>query len=185
VTTETPDPKISDLNAEGKTAPVENVSGAQLASQVSDLTAERDQLAREKAELQDMLLRRQAEFDNYRRRSEKDRSEFAQYAGMEFVREILPVLDNFELALKADPTAKEYAKGIEMIHQRMSDTLKKMGLEPIETSGASFDPHVHQAVEKVHTEDATDNSILGEFQRGYQFKGKLLRPSMVKVAVRS
>lgn len=164
--------------------PVENVSGAQLASQVSDLTAERDQLAREKAELQDRVLRLQADFDNFRKRSEKDRSDFAQYAGMEIVRDILPVLDNLELALKADPSSKDYAKGVEMIYDRMASALKKLGLEPIDTAGAKFDPHVHQAVEKIQTEDAEDHTVLDDFQRGYKFKGKLLRPSMVKVAVR-
>ena len=71
-----------------------------------------------------------------------------------------------------------------MIYSRLTDVLKKLGLEPIETAGKSFDPHIHQAVEKVQTADAEDNSILGEFQRGYHFKGKLLRPSMVRVAVR-
>ncbi len=131
------------------------------------------------------MLRLQAEFDNFRKRSEKDRSEFAQYAGMEMVREILPVLDNFELALKADASGKDYVKGVEMIYDRMASTLKKMGLEPIDTAGAKFDPHVHQAVEKVQTEDAEDHTVLSDFQRGYKFKGKLLRPSMVKVAVRA
>jgi molecular chaperone GrpE len=163
---------------------VESVAPAELAGQVANLTAERDQLVREKSDLQDRVLRLQAEFDNFRKRSEKDRSEFAQYAGMEIVREILPVLDNFELALKADASGKDYVKGVEMIYDRMASTLKKMGLEPIDTTGAKFDPHVHQAVEKVQTEDAEDHTVLSDFQRGYRFKGKLLRPSMVKVAVR-
>jgi molecular chaperone GrpE len=165
-------------------AAVENVSGAELAGQVANLTSERDQLIREKSEMQDRVLRLQAEFDNFRKRSEKDRAEFAQYAGMEIVREILPVLDNFELAIKADTTGKDYVKGVEMIYDRMASTLKKMGLEPIDTTGAKFDPHLHQAVEKVQTEDAEDHTVLSDFQRGYKFKGKLLRPSMVKVAVR-
>ena len=164
--------------------PVENVAHVQLSSQVSDLTAERDRLVKEKSELNDRVLRLQAEFDNFRKRSEKDRTEFAQYAGMEMVREILPVLDNFELALKADSSGKDYAKGVEMIYDRMASSLKKMGLEPIDTTGALFDPHLHQAVEKVQTEDAEDHTVLSDFQRGYKFKGKLLRPSMVKVAVR-
>jgi molecular chaperone GrpE len=165
-------------------SPVENLSGVQLASQVSDLTAERDQLAREKSELQDRVLRLQADFDNFRKRSDKDRSDFAQYAGMEVVRDILPVLDNLELALKADPSSKDYAKGVEMIYDRLASALKKLGLEPIDTAGAKFDPHVHQAVEKIQTEDAEDHTVIDDFQRGYKFKGKLLRPSMVKVAVR-
>ena len=162
---------------------VEDVSGVQLASEVTDLTAERDQLAREKADLQDRVLRLQAEFDNFRKRSERDRADFSQYAGMETIREILPVLDNFDIAIKTETQDKHYSKGIELIHQKMVDSLKKLGLEPIETAGQAFDPHIHQAIEQVPTSDAADNQILSEFQRGYRFKGKLLRPSMVKVAV--
>jgi len=164
---------------------VEDVSGVQLASEVTDLTAERDQLVREKAELQDRVLRLQAEFDNFRKRSERDRSEFSQYAGMETIREILPVLDNFDIALKTETQDKHYSKGVEMIHQRMVESLKKLGLEPIETAGEKFDPHIHQAIEQVQTSEAPDHTVLSEFQRGYRFKGKLLRPSMVKVAVHS
>jgi molecular chaperone GrpE len=155
-----------------------------LAGEVAALTAERDQFAKGKAELHDRVLRLQAEFDNFRKRSEKDRSEFAHYAGMELIRELLPVLDNFELALKTECASKDYAKGVEMIYQRMADTLKKAGLEPIEAAGKPFDPHVHQAVERVPTDEAPEDTVLSEFQRGYMFKGKLLRPSMVKVAVR-
>jgi molecular chaperone GrpE len=163
---------------------VENVSAAQLAAQTAELAAERDRLMREKSEVTDRLLRLQAEFDNFRKRTEKDRSEFVQYAGMEVVRELLPVLDDLERALKADSSSKEYAKGVEMIYSRMANILSKLGLEPIESAGAKFDPHVHQAVEKVPTEEADDHTVLGDHQRGYKFKGKLLRPSMVKVAVR-
>ncbi|MDQ6664670.1 MAG: nucleotide exchange factor GrpE [Acidobacteriota bacterium] len=165
-------------------APANNGSEPGLQGEVAGLTAERDKLSSEKAELQDVLLRRQAEFNNFRRRTERDRSDFVQYAGMELVRELLPVLDDFERALQADSGSKDYAKGVELIYQRMYDTMKKIGLEPIDTAGKIFDPHLHQAVEKVQTDDAEDHAILSEFQRGYHFKGKLLRPSMVKVAVR-
>ncbi len=147
------------------------------------LAAERDQLAAEKAELHDRMLRSRAEFDNFRRRAERERSEYLQFAGMETVREILPIVDDFERALKVETADRDYAKGVELIYQRMLDALKKMGLEPIETAGKMFDPNLHQAVERVQTEDAEDQAIVGEFQRGYNFKGKLLRPAMVKVAV--
>jgi molecular chaperone GrpE len=100
------------------------------------------------------------------------------------VRDMLPILDDFERALKVETADRDYAKGIELIYQRMADTLKKLGLEPIETAGQTFDPNLHQAVERVQTEEAEDQVILGEFQRGYNFKGKLLRPAMVRVAVR-
>ena len=103
---------------------------------------------------------------------------------MDLVRDVLPILDDFERGLKVETADKEYAKGVELIYARMAETLRKMGLEPIETAGKLFDPNVHQAVERVQTEDAEDQAILGEFQRGYNFKGKLLRPAMVKVAVR-
>jgi molecular chaperone GrpE len=154
-----------------------------LDSQAAGLSSQCDQLAAEKAELQDRVLRARAEFDNFRRRAERERSEYLQFAGMETIREILPIVDDFERALKVETADRDYAKGVELIYQRMLDSLKKMGLEPIETAGKKFDPNLHQAVERVQTEDAEDQAILSEFQRGYNFKGKLLRPAMVKVAV--
>jgi molecular chaperone GrpE len=155
-----------------------------LESQCAALTAERDQLASEKAGLNDRLLRLRAEFDNYRRREEQTRSDYLKFAGMDAVREILPVVDDFERALKVETADRDYAKGVELIYQRLLDSLRKLGLEPIETEGRAFDPNLHQAVERVQTDEAEDQSILGEFQRGYNFKGKLLRPAMVRVAVR-
>jgi molecular chaperone GrpE len=151
----------------------------------AELLAERDRLQAEVADLQDRLLRRQAEFENFRRRNERDRSDFLQYAGMEIVREILPILDDFERARKTECSDESYRKGIELIYQRLVDTLTKIGLEPIEVgAGTEFDPNLHQAVVRLETEEAADNTILEEFQRGYNFKGKLLRPAMVKVAVK-
>lgn len=138
----------------------------------------------ERDELKELLLRRQAEFDNFRKRTERERSEYLQYAGMDMVKDLLPVLDDFERALQADSTSPEYAKGVALIYGRMFEGMKKVGLEPIDASGKPFDPHLHQAVERVETADGDDNVVLGEFQRGYNFKGKLLRPSMVRVSVR-
>ncbi len=152
--------------------------------QLAAVTAERDQLRAEKDELQDRLLRARAEFDNARRRTERERSDFLQFAAMDLVRDILPVLDDFERALKTETADKDYAKGVELIYQRQFETLKKMGLEPIDAVGKTFDPNVHQAVERVVTEDSEDQTVLGEFQRGYYFRGKLLRPAMVRVAVK-
>lgn len=163
-------------------SPAETATGEEQSDQ---LRIERDGLRVERDEVKELLLRRQAEFDNYRKRTEKERSDYLQYAGMELVREMLPILDDFDRALKIEAGNAEYAKGVEMIYSRMYEALKKVGLEPIATAGQMFDPHLHQAVERVETKDAADGTILGEFQRGYNFKGKLLRPSMVKVAVRS
>ena len=145
--------------------------------------AERDRLAAEKADLQDRLLRARAEFDNARRRAERERSDFLQFASMDMVRDLLPVLDDFERALKVPTADKEYARGVELIYNRFYENLKKLGLEPIPAEGKLFDPNVHEAVQRVETEDAEDQAILSELQRGYNFKGKLLRPAWVKVAV--
>jgi molecular chaperone GrpE len=181
---------VGNENPEVKIIPEDEKSGmeettqADLTAQVTALTAERDRLAAEKTEWNDRLLRRSADFDNFRKRAERDRSDFLQFAGMEFVREVLPILDDFERALKSESTDPRYAKGVELIYTRLYDALKKLGLEPMDTVGKTFDPNLHQAVERVETEEAEDQSILGEFQRGYNFKGKLLRPAMVRVAVR-
>ena len=177
--TQNPDTNPSGVTDDAN-LPAETVEG-----QLAAVTAERDRLAAEKAELHDRLLRSLAEFDNARRRQEKERSEFLQFAAIDLVRQILPVLDDFERALRVETADREYAKGIELIYQRLFDTMKKMGLEPIDTAGQKFDPNVHQAVERVPTEEAEDQAVLGEYQRGYNFRGKLLRPAMVKVAVRS
>lgn len=149
----------------------------------SELQKELDHLAGEKAELQDRVLRTQAEFQNLRKRVEKERSELFEYASMEAVRALLPVLDDFERSLKVESADKEYVKGMELIYQRFYDGLKKLGLEPIVSSGQPFDPHIHHAVDMVETDEAEPDTVLEEFQRGYNFKGRMLRPAMVKVAV--
>lgn len=160
-------------------------SPPEVADPAAALTAERDQLAQEKAELQDRLLRLQAEFENFRRRIERERMEFVEYAGSEVVRSLLSILDDFERALKAaDPAESEFVKGVELIYNRLVETLKKQGLEVIQAENASFDPHVHQAVQRVETDEVQDGTILEVFQKGYNFKGRQLRPAMVKVAVK-
>lgn len=159
----------------------ETVAGA---GHVQQLEAERDQLAKEKTEINELLLRRQAEFENFRRRVDREKTELFEYASMDAVKTMLPILDDFERALKVDTGDKEYARGMELIYQRFYDVLKKLGLEPISTKDTLFDPHLHHAVEMVETDDQPDNTILDEYQRGYYFKGRLLRPAMVKVAVK-
>jgi molecular chaperone GrpE len=151
----------------------------------TDVTAERDQLAAEKADLQDRLLRSQAEFQNLRKRVDRERIELFEYASTEAVRALLPVLDDFERALKVECIDQEYAGGIELIYQRFYEALKKLGLEPIVSQGQPFDPQIHHAVDMVETDEVPDHTILEEFQRGYNFKGRLLRPAMVKVGVKA
>ena len=139
----------------------------------------------EKQELQDRVLRTQAEFQNFRRRVEKERLELSEYASMEAVRTLLPILDDFDRALKVEHSSagEEYIKGMELIRQRLAAALEKLGLEAISAEGQMFDPNLHHAVEMVETDAAPDQTILAEFQRGFNFKGRLLRAAMVKVAV--
>jgi molecular chaperone GrpE len=158
----------------GDTASVEEPS-----EQVAALIAERDQL-------QDLVKRRQAEFENFRKRAQREQMEFAEYAGMEAVKALLPSLDDFERALKNAPASGdsgEIMKGVELVYQRLLESLKKLGLEPIETANQKFDPHSHHAVEMVENDEVEDHTILDEYQRGFNFKGRLLRPAMVKVSV--
>jgi molecular chaperone GrpE len=145
--------------------------------------SERERLIKEKTEFQDLLQRRQAEFENYRRRSERERGELLEFAAMDTVKALLPILDDFERALKNESPDKEYSRGMELIYQRLYEALKKLGLEPISSEVPVFNPHIHHAVEMVDTKDHPDETILEEYQRGYYFKGRLLRPAMVKVAV--
>ncbi len=149
-----------------------------------DASAEREQWAAEKAELQDRLLRTQSDFQNFRRRTEQQRIEIYDLAVAETIRSLLVVLDDFERASKIEAADKEYAAGVELIYNRLAEALKKMGLEPMDSKGQPFDPQIHHAVDMVETDEAPDHTILDEYQRGYNFKGRLLRPAMVKVAVK-
>jgi molecular chaperone GrpE len=184
--------RFQDMNDENQvTESAETARPGSDMAEVSDpavalasVVAERDQLAKEKADYYDQLLRRTAEFENFRKRAQRERSETLEYAGMEAVREMLPILDDFERALKVESAAPEYAKGMELIYQRLFGILKKIGLEPMTSEGQPFDPHVHHAVEMVSTDECEDHTVVQELQRGYNFKGRLLRPAMVRVAVR-
>ncbi len=161
---------------EAAPATAETESAADLAAQVAALTSE-------KAELYDRLLRRQAEFDNYRKRVERDKSELIASAGSELALQLLPVLDDLDRALASECGDADFAKGVELIYQRLMDTLKKAGLEPFSSEGQVFDPYVHHAMEMVETDEVEDHTVLAELMKGYNFRGKLLRPAMVRVAV--
>jgi len=162
----------------------DSVQTSDAASALEAVVAERDQLLSERADLQDRLLRRQAEFDNFRKRAERERADVLEYAATETVRTLLPIADDFERALKVESADKEYVRGMELIYQRLVDALTKLGLEPIASEGKPFDPNIHHAIEMVETADFPDHTVIGEFQRGYNFRGRLLRPAMVKVAVK-
>ena len=142
-----------------------------------------DELRREKDSLQDRLLRTAAEFDNYRKRVERERRELADYMKADVLAELLPIVDNFERAMQAPSSdADSLRKGVELIHKQMLDFLRKRGVTPIEALGADFDPNFHQAVIHETSPSHREGEVIEELQRGYMLGDKLLRPAMVKVA---
>lgn len=161
--------------------------GAATEEDVEKLRAERD-------EFKDLLLRKSAEFENYRRRVEKERRELAEFANADLLRDVLPLLDNLERALGSasetqnagDPAAAldAYRAGIDLIRRQFLELLRKKGVTPIETLGADFDPHVHQAVTRGTSDTHREGEVMEELQRGYKLGERLLRPAMVKVATR-
>ena len=145
-----------------------------------------EKLKEEKAELYDRLLRKQAELENFRKRAQREKEEFRQHATEDLIRSLLPVLDGFERALRQrEPAVPEtFYEGMKLIYRQLSDVLARAGLEAIKTSGQLFDPHYHQAVETVEDAGRRDQEIVEEVQRGYKLKHRLLRPAIVKVAVK-
>jgi molecular chaperone GrpE len=141
-------------------------------------------LRREKDVLQDRLLRTAAEFDNYRKRVDRDRRDQAEAATADALADLLPIVDDLERALKApiagDPEG--FRKGVELIYQQMIDLLRKRGVKPIDAVGAEFDPRYHQAVAQDTSADHREGEVMEEFARGYMLGDRLLRPAMVKVA---
>ena len=142
-----------------------------------------DALRKEKDALQDRLLRTAAEFDNYRKRVERDRRDQAEAATADALTDFLPIVDDLERALKAPGGDLEgFRKGIELIHQQMLELLRRRGVKPIEAVGADFDPRYHQAVAHESSADHRDGEVMEEYARGYMLGERLLRPAMVKVA---
>ena len=144
-------------------------------------------LVAEKQELMDTLVRRQADFENYRKRVEKER-QHDRHRGVESLIEgILPVLDAFDRALETgdDPRYAEYRKGFELIRKQLWDLLAKQGVERIDAVGKLFDPHLHHAIESVETTEHEEDTVIAEMQPGYTFHDRVLRPAMVRVAKES
>ncbi len=152
----------------------------------SEIETVRKNLAEQTARAEDYfqrLVRLQADFENFRRRTAREKEEFYKYAAEQLVESLLPILDNFELALAhGRETPGKLYEGVEIIYRQIVDTLAAQGLSPIPSVGEIFDPSRHEAVLQEQTSNHPDNVILEELRKGYLFKEKLLRPSMVKVA---
>ena len=169
-------PASDDSNDESSTA------GASHSSESASHVSESQRLKAERDALVDRLARLQAEFENARKRGEREQQEFREFALADAVKTLLPSLDSFERALETEADSSEFRNGVELIYKQLHDALSKMGLRPIPAKGEPFDPRFHQAVEMVNTSAAKDHEVLEELQRGYKFKDRLLRPAMVKIA---
>jgi molecular chaperone GrpE len=169
-------PEIERMDDEGGASSPAPDPAPALADEIVELRKERDGL-------QDRLLRQAAEFDNYRKRVERERRDSAQFAAVDFVQDLLPVIDDFERALQIEaPGSESYRQGLEIIHRALMDMLRKRGVTRIEAIGTDFDPQVHQAVAYEDAPDRRDGEVMEQFTRGYRLGDKLIRPAMVKVA---
>ncbi|WP_010650945.1 nucleotide exchange factor GrpE [Oceanobacillus massiliensis] len=160
--------------AEKETKAQENTSGFE---------KEMETLKAEKEEVYNRLLRLQAEFDNFKKRSQKEKEADRKYKSQELINELLPAIDNFERALQVETTEENASlvEGITMVYRQLQDALKSQGVEVIETEGKTFDPTLHHAVMQVEDESIDPNSVVEELQKGYMLKDKVIRPAMVKV----
>ena len=152
--------------------------GAALAvsrSEFDQLNAERDQLL-------DRIARLQAEFENARKRAERERLEFRDYATGSVVEQFLPVIDNFELALKSNGNAHQLRSGVQLIVKQMEDVLRQLQVVPVPAVGEAFDPRVHEALGAVDRDDLPEQHVAEEIRRGYKMRERLLRPALVRVA---
>lgn len=144
-----------------------------------------EEIQRQRDEYYDLLLRKTAEFENYRKRIDRDRQNVSEAAAADLLGELLTLVDDLERAIAAEPGsegAESYRRGVELIHKQLLELLRKRGVRPIEALGADFDPYYHQAVAHENVEGRRDGEVIEEFRRGYRLGDRLLRPSMVKVA---
>jgi molecular chaperone GrpE len=146
------------------------------------LKTELEQVRGERDQLLDRLARLQAEFENARRREVKERQDARDYAVQGAVEPFLGVMDNFQLALKAQGSLEQLRGGVELILKQMEEALKSLNVQPVETVGAMFDPRVHEALGSIETAEFPDHQVLEEIRRGYKIRDKLLRPALVRIA---
>jgi len=150
---------------------------------VSTQPSELDQLKSENALYLDRLARMQAEFENFRKRSQREQQEFRDYALTDFLKQLLPILDSLDRALKVeDISTTDFRSGVELIDRQFHDVLTRLGVEPIAAQGQPFDPSLHQAIQMVESTEVPDHQVIDELQRGYRLRDRVLRAAMVRVA---
>jgi molecular chaperone GrpE len=157
-------------------------SESEAAQPPASADSELEQLRGERDQYLDRLARLQAEFENFRKRNAREQQDYRDYAIAEALKSFLPILDSLDRAAKSDASDEQIRSGVELIDRQFHDALSKLGVQPIPAEGQTFDPNFHQAVQMEETADAPDNTVIGELQRGYKIKDRLLRPAMVRVA---
>jgi molecular chaperone GrpE len=173
--------------SETSTVPEQDATGQQAAEATGAAPiemvprAEYDQLKAERDQLVDRVARLQAEFDNARKRAEREKADYRDYAAASVVEQFLPVLDNFELALKATGTTEQLRSGVELIVKQMEEILRQMNVTTVPAVGEEFDPRHHEALGSIERDDLPDQHVAEEIRRGYKIREKLLRPAMVRV----
>jgi len=175
--TELPAPESEAIAEPHESAPAAPAGREGAASQT-----EFEQLKGERDQLLDRLARLQAEFDNARKRAERERQDFRDYATGNVVEQFLPVIDNFQLALKSTGSAEQLRAGVDLIVKQMEEVLGRMQVAAVPTVGAQFDPRMHEALGSVERDDVPDHQVVEEIRRGYKLRDKLLRPALVRVA---
>lgn len=169
---------VREAGEEAGPVPAEAVANPALLQEIEQLRGEKDQLL-------DRLARLQAEFDNARKREMKERADTREYTIGNTIEPFLGVMDNFQLALKAEGTAEQLRAGVELILKQMEEALKGLNVQIVETVGTQFDPRVHEALGSIETSEFPDHQVLEEIRRGYKIKEKLLRPALVRIATNS
>jgi molecular chaperone GrpE len=167
--------------AEGQAAETQAEQATVSRVEFERLQAEYEQLKKERDQLIDRLARLQAEFENARKRTEKEKADFKDYAIGSVVEQFLPVLDNFELALKSTGSLEQMRAGVQLIVKQMEEILRGLQVQPVATVGEEFDPRHHEAMGSVEREDLPDQQVAEEVRRGYRLREKLLRPALVRV----
>jgi molecular chaperone GrpE len=159
---------------------------SQTTSAPADPPAQDDAVRQERDDLYDRLLRMTAEFDNYRKRTERERREQAEFAAADLIRDLLPLVDDLDraLAVPVEPgtAAETYRDGVDLIRRQFLELLRRRGVEALDVVGQTFDPEWHEAIAQEHVPGARDGEITAEIRRGYRMGPRLLRPAMVKVA---
>lgn len=174
-----------ELDLEHELPPADSDEQTSGGAELSGVDAELQKAKAERDEWRDRFARAQAEFENVRKRAAKEQQDFRDFAMVDAIKSLLPVVDSFERALQAKSGPADFREGVELIYKQLQDVLTKLGVRPIAAKGEQFDPHIHEAIEMVETSDAADHEVLEEWQRGYKLKDRLLRPAMVKVAKNS